>query len=65
MTEEILTARIIITVSFTRMRNSNTVVIKISNISYVSILESLVRMKATEKRPVPIIIDYLHHIIHN
>ena len=56
MTEEILTARIIITVSFTRMRNSNTVVIKISNISYVSILESLVRMKAAEKRLIPFVV---------
>lgn len=50
MAKEILAARIVITVGFTRMRNGNTVIVQIADISYVSILESLVRMKAAEKR---------------
>ena len=65
MTEEVLAARIIITVGLSGMRDDNAMIIKITDKHYVCVLESLIGMKNTESCAVPVLIDHLCDGIHN
>ena len=62
MAEEVLAARIVITVGFAGMRDGDPSFIQISDVLDIGILESLIGMKDTLMRRIPFIIYCLIYI---